>query len=257
MLQQSSPRIFYRDTEQRMRKRVRIGNFSEIKKLRKIQTNNLKNVGTFQKMSKNSRKNWKIHKKIGKFRKIWIFIGIPFHRVHPNFVVKNSQQYISIIRWKTWKNHEICNFIEFNNSLELSKNTCSINIDDIFFLCICILNSKIEMLIPTLNLMWFFVNQTGKHNWKLKIEKHTQKHMQMVMSQFPFYSTQLVKFNEYQFDTIKKISSIDAFESDSLFFILFAGNEIIDLITQENDIYSENVQRITVDTDWADGLISR
>lgn len=39
--------------------------------------------------------------------------------------------------------------------------------------------------------------------------------------------------------------------------ILFTGNEIIDLITQENDIYSENVQRITVDTDWADGLISR
>lgn len=39
--------------------------------------------------------------------------------------------------------------------------------------------------------------------------------------------------------------------------ISFTGNEIIDLITQENDIYSENVQRITVDTDWADGLISR
>ncbi|XP_031629957.1 zwei Ig domain protein zig-8 [Contarinia nasturtii] len=37
----------------------------------------------------------------------------------------------------------------------------------------------------------------------------------------------------------------------------YKGNEIIDLITQENDIYSENVQRITVDTDWADGLISR
>lgn len=35
------------------------------------------------------------------------------------------------------------------------------------------------------------------------------------------------------------------------------GNEIIDLISQENDIYAENVQRITVDTDWADGLISR
>lgn len=38
---------------------------------------------------------------------------------------------------------------------------------------------------------------------------------------------------------------------------IFTGNEIIDLISQENDIYAENVQRITVDTDWADGLISR
>ncbi|XP_055311276.1 zwei Ig domain protein zig-8 isoform X1 [Sitodiplosis mosellana] len=37
----------------------------------------------------------------------------------------------------------------------------------------------------------------------------------------------------------------------------YKGNAIIDLITQENDIYSENVQRISVDTDWADGLISR
>lgn len=46
---------------------------------------------------------------------------------------------------------------------------------------------------------------------------------------------------------------------ESIDFFHFAGNEIIDLLTQENDIYSENVHRgrITVDTDYQDGLISR
>lgn len=45
--------------------------------------------------------------------------------------------------------------------------------------------------------------------------------------------------------------------ANHFFYFWFVGNEIIDLITQENEIYSENIQRITVDTDWTDGLISR
>lgn len=37
----------------------------------------------------------------------------------------------------------------------------------------------------------------------------------------------------------------------------FAGTEIIDAIAQQNEIDSDSVPRISVDMDWADGLISR
>lgn len=35
------------------------------------------------------------------------------------------------------------------------------------------------------------------------------------------------------------------------------GSDILDSSTYENEVYSDNSQRITVDTDWADGLTSR
>lgn len=35
------------------------------------------------------------------------------------------------------------------------------------------------------------------------------------------------------------------------------GSDILDSSTHENEVYSDNSQRITVDTDWADGLTSR
>lgn len=38
---------------------------------------------------------------------------------------------------------------------------------------------------------------------------------------------------------------------------IFLGNEIVDMVGHENEIYSKTTQRITEDTDWADGLISR
>ncbi|KAG4074600.1 hypothetical protein HA402_004471, partial [Bradysia odoriphaga] len=37
----------------------------------------------------------------------------------------------------------------------------------------------------------------------------------------------------------------------------YKGNEIVDMVGHENEIYSKTTQRITEDTDWADGLISR
>lgn len=40
-------------------------------------------------------------------------------------------------------------------------------------------------------------------------------------------------------------------------FFKHTGNDIVDLVSHENEIYSETSRRITVDTDWADGLISR
>lgn len=39
--------------------------------------------------------------------------------------------------------------------------------------------------------------------------------------------------------------------------LLGTGNDIVDSITRENDIFSDRLPRITVDTDFSDGLISR
>lgn len=35
------------------------------------------------------------------------------------------------------------------------------------------------------------------------------------------------------------------------------GIDIVDVISYENEIYAESSRRITVDTVWVDGLISR
>lgn len=65
------------------------------------------------------------------------------------------------------------------------------------------------------------------------------------------YSGIKVKFN---YKTIKKIK----FKNSTIYIYGFPiGGDILDSSTHENVVYSDNSQRITVDTDWADGLTSR
>lgn len=77
-------------------------------------------------------------------------------------------------------------------------------------------------------------------------------HITRLSTQFSFYLFNFILFHSLRLSSILDSSDVSLGQKKTS----SSGNDIVDSITQENDIFSDR-KRITVDIDYSDGLISR